>query len=337
MSVPVLSFFNNKGGVGKTSLAYHLAWMFSTRGKTVVVMDCDPQANLTAALLNEAQLEAIWVNDRATTLYRALRPLLKAGDLLDAELWEVKDGLYLIPGDLALSSIEDSLSDAWPKAMGEGDLYRYFRLQSAFWLIAQQAASQVGADLILVDVGPNLGAINRAALIATDHVIIPLGADLFSLQGLRNLGPALRDWRSGWSKRVANWPTPEFGLPPGRMAPLGYIVQQHSVRLNRPVAAYDRWINQVPSVYRESVLGEELGVSIPAPNADPYCLAMLKHYRSLVPMAQEARKPVFELTPADGAIGSHYQSVQSARSDIALLAHRIEEKMLDREPAICAP
>jgi cellulose biosynthesis protein BcsQ len=60
MTVPVLTFFNNKGGVGKTSLAYHLAWMLSDVGYRVLACDLDPQANLTAAFLDEERLETLW-------------------------------------------------------------------------------------------------------------------------------------------------------------------------------------------------------------------------------------------------------------------------------------
>jgi cellulose biosynthesis protein BcsQ len=116
--------------------------------------------------------------------------------------------------------------------MGDNNLYRSFRILTAFWQVAQLAATRVQADIILADVGPNLGAINRSVLIGSDFVVIPLGADLFSLQGLKNLGPTLRSWRNLWRKRVDNWVNPSFALPAGQMQPLGYIIQQHSVRLS---------------------------------------------------------------------------------------------------------
>jgi cellulose biosynthesis protein BcsQ len=208
-------------------------------------------------------------------------------------------------------------------------LYRPFRILTAFWQVAQMAAQLVGADIILVDVGPNLGAINRSALIASDYVAIPLGADLFSLQGLKNLGPTLRSWRDLWKKRLDNWKSPNFGLPQGHMKPLGYIVQQHSVRLSRPVKAYDKWVNRIPAVYHEAVLQ---GKTIAAkPSQDEECLATMKHYRSLIPMGQEARKPIFELTSADGAIGNHAQAVQEAYEDFKLLAKKLFEGMKKAE------
>lgn len=322
MTIPVLTFFNNKGGVGKTSLVYHLSWMFSDLGKRVISVDLDPQANLSAAFLTEEELDSLWNESRdISTVFRAVAPLQDISDLAEPVLKKMGSDLYLLPGDVALSSFEETLSEVWPASMGDNNLYRPFRILSSFWQVIQIAGCSVKADLILVDVGPNLGAINRSVLIATDYVVIPLGADLFSLQGLKNLGPTLRSWRSAWQKRLKNWPDPTFALPRGEMRPLGYVTQQHGVRLSRPVKAYDRWINRIPGVYREAVLQkqpEEL-----KPQDDPLCLATLKHYRSLAPMAQERRKPIFALTPADGAIGSHANAVREAYEDFKRLATRI--------------
>lgn len=329
MSVPVLTFFNNKGGVGKTSLVYHLAWMFSEMGKRIVAIDLDPQANLTSAFLPEEELEILWGLDNkssgADTIFQCVRPLTEVGDISPPQTKRINPRLHLVPGDLALAGFEDFLSKEWPDSLGSGSLYRPFRVLSAFWQVAQLAAQQHSADLILADVGPNLGAINRSALIGSDHVVIPLAADLYSLQGLRNLGPTLRRWRSDWEKRVANWTAPAYPLPVGAMQPAGYIVQQHTERLSRPVKAYHKWADRIPSVYRESVLNtppEDIPLA-----SDPHCLARLKHYRSLVPMAQEVRKPIFHLTAADGAIGAHSSAVRLARDDFKALAMVILERI----------
>lgn len=331
MSAPVLTFFNNKGGVGKTSLVFHLAWMFSEMGKRVVAIDLDPQANLTSAFLPEETLEGLWDPQEppqgGTTIFRCIQPLTKVGDIQSPITQAINPRLHLVPGDLALAGFEDQLSGAWTAAMdsNQNNLYRPFRLLTAFWQVAQMAAKDHGADLILADVGPNLGAINRSALIGSDHVVIPLAADLFSLQGLRNLGPTLRAWRSDWRNRTGNWKSHDFELPSGAMQPEGYILMQHMERLSRPVKAYKKWVDRIPATYRESVLGQA-GGSGGRPN-DGNCLARLKHYRSLVPMAQEVRKPIFHLTSADGAIGSHSQAVGDAWSDFKSLAVQIEDRI----------
>jgi chromosome partitioning protein len=331
MTIPVLTFFNNKGGVGKTSLVYHLAWMLSEIGYIVLACDLDPQANLSSAFLDEDRLETLWNENKsaakgATTIFKCVEPLLSVGDLLAPSLQKITPTLNLIPGDLALSGFEDTLSGEWPNALGSANLYRPFRILTAFWTVMQMGAEQMDATVILADVGPNLGAINRSALIATDYVIVPLGADLFSLQGLRNLGPTLRRWRADWKRRRDNWSPPEFPLPEGKMEPLGYIVQQYSVRLSRPVKAYDKWVNRMPEQYGRSLLAREDGPFPSSPKEDDQCLATVKHYRSLVPMAQERRKPIFHLTSADGAIGSHAAAVNDARDDFRKLAKVIIKK-----------
>lgn len=330
MTVPVLTFFNNKGGVGKTSLVYHLAWILTQPplNKRVLACDLDPQANLTTAFLDEDQLVALWdSNDGGKTVYDCVAPLRKTGDLLEPRLQHISSTLGLIPGDLALSGFEDALSEAWPKALSPDDRWRPFRHLTAFSTLMQTAAAEMKATLILADVGPNLGAINRSALIATDIVVVPLNADLFSLQGLRNLGPALQRWRKQWQLRHKSWPAPEFALPGGAMKPIGYVVHQHSVRLNRPVKAYDRWINRMPQAYAEALLDKKAGPYPEKPDDDENCLATMKHFRSLVPLAQDARKPVFDLTVADGAIGSHAAAVRQARRDYLALARRILERI----------
>ena len=315
--------------MGKTSLVYHAAWMLSELDHTVLVVDLDPQANLTAAFLDEDALAELW-NDRRSpsgkTIHRCVAPLAQVGDVLDPDLLRPSDGLYLLPGDLALSGFEDLLSTEWPNCLGSTNLYRAFRVITAFWQVVQRGVAQSGADIVLVDVGPSLGAINRSALIATDFVAVPLAADLFSRQGLRNLGPTLRRWRLDWKKRHDNWDEPDFDLPTGRMQPIGYLIQQHGVRLSRPVKAYDRWARQMPAEYARSVLGEATPAAVLDPRDDEQCIVTVKHYRSLVPLAQDARKPIFLLAAGDGALGSHAAAARDAFGDFRALA----EKLLQR-------
>jgi len=338
MPVPVLTFFNNKGGVGKTSLVYHLAWMLFDLGYRVLACDLDPQANLTAAFLDEKRLESLWDECESSaklgaTIFESVKPLTEVGDLLPPYLQPVtsvshqSEDLNLIPGDLALAEFEDILSAEWPNAMGSSSLYRPFRILTAFSTIMQQGASDMDASIILVDVGPNLGAINRSSLIASDYVVVPLGADLFSLRGLQNLGPTLKRWRQDWILRKDNWESPDFALPIGRMEPIGYIMQQHGVHLGRPVKAYDKWVNRMPKEYARNLLDDVKGPYPSTPEKDPQnALATVKHYRSLVPIAQEVRKPIFHLKPADRAIGAHATAAHNASFDFKILA----EKIIDR-------
>lgn len=245
------------------------------------------------------------------------------GDIAKPHVERIHDKLGLIPGDLALSRFEDKLSRSWPECHNRDEAA--FRVMTAFHRLMASGAEQIDAALVLVDVGPNLGAINRAALIASEQVALPLAPDLFSLQGLKNLGPTLREWRQIWKELLIKAPQ-DLSLPSGRMEPVGYIVMQHANRESRPVKAYLRWMNRIPSVYREVVLSESINMALPAVQEDPYCLGLLKHYRSLMPLAMEAGKPMFFLKSADGAIGSHIEAVKSCYDDFRVLARHIANR-----------
>jgi cellulose biosynthesis protein BcsQ len=322
--VKTVAFFNNKGGVGKTSLVYHLAWMFADYEIPVLACDLDPQANLTAMFRNEEELESIWpdAEEHPDTVYGAIRPILRGlGDIAAPEPLTITHDLRLLPGDLGLSRFEDKLSDAWPRCHNSDE--SAFRTMTAFHRLMEIQAGD-WAKLALVDVGPNLGAINRAALIASDFVCLPLSPDLYSLQGLRNLGPALHGWRTTWEDLRKKAPA-GLSLPTGAIAPVGYVIMQHGMRDSRPVKAYQRWMDKIPPVYQASVLREPESADPPQLRDDPNCLATLKHYRSLMPLAMEAHKPMFALKPADGAIGAHVEAVRACRRDFYRLASRIAE------------
>ena len=326
-----IAFFNNKGGVGKTTLVYHLAWMYAELGFSVVAADLDPQANLSAVFLSEDRLEELWPDDgRPDSILGAVSPILRGlGDIREPHVEQITTNLGLVVGDLGLSSFEAKLSSAWPDCLGRDE--SAFRTESAFHRTILNAADKQNADLVLVDVGPNLGAINRAAIVAANFVVFPLAPDLFSLQALRNVGPTLREWRSDWQDRLERRPqVQDLQLPTADILPAGYIVMQHAVRAGRPVQAYRKWIKRIPNVYRKEAL-EQTGSSASSTENDSECLATLKHYRSLMAMAREARKPMFHLKAADGALGGHIYAVQDCYRDFERLASRIADRCGVRE------
>ena len=324
MSAPIIAFFNNKGGVGKTSLVYHLSWMYADLGFRVLASDLDPQANLTASFLDEEKLEEFWPDgDHSKTIYGSIEPLLRGvGDIAEnpyAE--EIDERIHLIIGDLALSRFEDELSQQWPHCLDGKE--RAFRVESAFWRIMRRIMDRSRIDIALIDLGPNLGAINRSILIAADYLVVPLIPDLFSLQGLKNLGPSVREWRNGWQERLKKNPVRDLELPRGQMKPIGYVMMQHAEKMGRPVKAYMRWAERIPLVYSEEVLGKEYGLIEKREKGNQ--LGLIKHYRSLMPMAQEAKKPIFNLSAADGAIGSHQKGVSEARENFLQVALEIAD------------
>jgi chromosome partitioning protein len=314
-----IAFFNNKGGVGKTSLIYHLAWMFSELGVRVVAADLDPQSNLTAMSLSEERIESIYDKKNRQTVYTSIEPLKRGvGDLNIRHPLKVSERFGLIPGDLNLSDFEDELSAQWPKCVDRDE--RAFRVTSAFHRIVQEAGTKFGASVGLIDVGPNFGAMNRAALIAADYVLIPVAPDLFSVEGLQNVGIRLKSWRAEWDDRLQRVPSLDFDLPQGTMRPVGYVISRHTIFAGGAVRAYQRWIDRIPDAYRQYVAN-------PSVADEDLMLGRLKDYRSLIAMAQEARKPMFLLRPADGAIGGHQGAVSAAFDDFAKLARELASRI----------
>jgi cellulose biosynthesis protein BcsQ len=315
-------FFNNKGGVGKTTLVYHFTYMLAELGHRCLAVDLDPQANLTSMFLSDDDLERIY--GQATnreTLLTGIKPLDRGiGDIARVTIHDISPNIGLLAGDLELSLFEDKLSSNWSKCV-DGD-EAAFRIVSSFYRIIRAEAQAFEAEYCLIDVGPNFGALNRATMIAADYVVVPMAADLFSLQGLRNLGDRLASWKTEWAERYKRNRAADLELPQGQIQPLGYIVMQHGIKESRPVQSYLKWSNRIPAVFDTAVL------HLPAEKDktvehDSNCLALLKHYHSLVPMAMEARKPIFALKPADGAIGAHYQAVLRAHQDFKVLAEKI--------------
>ncbi len=317
----IITFFNNKGGVGKTTTVYHVAWMLAEMGIRNIAVDLDPQSNLTSMFLSEERLEAIYDTEEACTVLKSITPVMAGEPYAPVHIERITDHSGLILGDLALSTFEDKLSDAWLKCLDK-DIYS-FRIMSLFKTIMNDAATRFRADYMLIDAGPNLGAINRAVLLSSDYMVVPVASDLFSLQGIKNIGTTLHTWKQQWSNRLDQKPeAAKFIIPDGNIKAAGYIVMQYSAKENRPVQSYLRWANRIPQVFGKYISG-----NIPPQNhtveEDPYCIALLKHYRSLAPMSMEVHKPVFLLKPADGAIGAHLYAVKKSYDEFRLLTSNI--------------
>lgn len=166
-------------------------------------MDADAQANLTGLALSEdAYQQQI---DNGTTIWNAVAPLVTgAGDLQVPRPTQIRRGAWLLPGDIRLANYEAILPVGWTEALaGEA---RGFRVTSAMHRLFRELQRQTDAEYVLVDLGPNVGALNRTALIASDGFVVPLSPDLFSLMALPSVGNSLREWNRQWKTAQTNKP-----------------------------------------------------------------------------------------------------------------------------------
>lgn len=323
-----IAFFNNKGGVGKTTLVYHLAWTFVDIGFRVLVADFDPQSNLTALSVDEERLEQLWPerDELRPTVYGAIFPLIDAsGDIADPRVEPLDARLGLLVGDIRLTDFEARLATSWGACLDRDRAA--FRATTSFYRLILRASRSFDADVVLIDVGPSLGAITRAAVIAAEWLVTPLGADLFSVQALRNVGRSIGAWRTEWTERRERNPVKDLELPSGAMTPGGYVVMQPNLYGGRVTRAYERWLHRIPAEYDATLRARGRTADVPSIEDDPYNLGVLKHYRSLMPLAHAARKPIFHLRAADGALGAHATAALDAGRDFRRLALQIADRV----------
>lgn len=290
---------------------------------------------LSSIFLSDDELFELWqANGAADTVAGCIDPVRRGkGDVREPNLREVADQLWLLPGHLDLSRFEQTVADQWSRTMAS-DNERALDVATALDVLSNVAAERVAADIVFVDVGPSLGALNRAALLACDAIVLPLAPDLFSLQGMRNFGPTLNEWRKDWQtvRERHMQGREQQRLPQHDFRPIGYVVQQHLARKDQAVKGYARWAELIPTTFHEHVLGDSSEGVFRDVGDDPCCLASIRHFASLVPIAQQARKPMFDLKQSDGIGGGQLQAVIRCRKDFEMLVR----KLLDRMSAVAA-
>jgi cellulose biosynthesis protein BcsQ len=203
-----ISFFNHKGGVGKTTMLFNAAVEMGRLGKRVLMVDYDAQANLTAIALQDEMLTKLFEPGAdGLTVAHAFAPLVGgSGDLDAPEAVEVRPGrVWLVPGDIRLSDFEGIMPNAFTEALAGQE--RGFRVTSAPYRLVQQLGEIVDADYAFVDLGPNVEALNRAVLLGSDYLIVPMASDLFSLRALPSVGGSLTTW-------IRQWATAKSVAPP---------------------------------------------------------------------------------------------------------------------------
>ncbi len=304
----VVSFFNHKGGVGKTTILFNTALALTKHGKRVLLADCDAQANLTALCMPELTYQEVL--DQHRTIYSALSPLVSGGgDFRRIDLHAVRPGqVSLIPGDIRLTSFEGITPNGWTDTLA--GRARGFRVTTALYRLLH--AYEDECDVAFVDLGPNVGDLNRSALIASDGFVVPLTPDLFSARALPSVGTSLSVWISEWRTALnVRREEVDFELPVGAPVPLGYVTQQFSMYRSEPSEAFRRWLERIPEVYREGVLEQLAKVEV-HPNSTEHLLGSIPNLYSLVPKAQEANKAIFELSGSE-ARGGHNVKVKSTQ------------------------
>lgn len=311
-----IAIFNNKGGVGKTTYLYHIANILADEGICTLMVDCDSQCNLTAYCLPDEEIQKCW-EDVGISIFKAVQPVVEGnGDIQDIAPYQMRDNLFLIPGDIDLSIYEDRLGETWASASVQPAA---IRVQIAAYRYIMLAAKRCGAQIILTDLGPNLGALNRAILGGCDYFITPLSPDLFSIKGTQNLGNKFSVWHDEWANNLKRWQKedsriPRTELPHGKPVFLGYVTQQHNIRNTNSgmTRGWEIFGEQIKSAVTNNVVNQ-LKPFDQVVTKEDYLLGQIPNLHSLVPYSLNAHKPVYKCTSQDGLKGAHISKARESK------------------------
>jgi cellulose biosynthesis protein BcsQ len=295
-----VALFNNKGGVGKTTITVNLAHALAKRGNRVLMVDADPQCNLSAFCLIEDQLDDLLAASEAgtgsTTVWDGIRPVvLGRGDVADVEVFEIYENVLLLSGDVLVSQYEEELPAAWTDSFARKS--RGYDVMGALSRLVDKLADDYSVNIILFDVGPNVGPLNRTILLDSNYFLAPVGSDLFSLRALGAVGRSMSRWISDWTTVRSLAPSSAAeSLMEGRPKFLGYVASAYKVKKGgRSAKPHEHWEGKIaPRVKQRIVdvleaLGGDMKVSL------PYKLGEVKHFQSLAADAQKLKLPFGQL------------------------------------------
>lgn len=324
-----VGFFNNKGGVGKTTLLCNVAASLAIEHKKkVLVIDADPQCNASAYILKEEDLERIFLNNDFYSIDSFFDPV-RRGQGYPQEMPEIvtseRFAVDLIVGSPKLSIREDLLATDWA-ATRNGE-HRGFQTTYVF----KELISRLNHyDIIMIDMGPSLGALNRSVILGVDAFLMPLSVDIFSMMAVENIIKSFNTWKSALSDAIHKYKEAEN--EPFKIANnavkwelnfAGYVMQQYKAKtkegVREPVAAFERIITKQKTELVELC-------NFFNSNIDDLTLGEIPTLSSVVPLSQQAHAPIFELSAKDGIVGSQYTRV----SEAADFFHKIASNLLER-------
>jgi cellulose biosynthesis protein BcsQ len=334
----IVCLFNHKGGVSKTTTAFNLGWMLAKKGKRVLLVDFDPQCNLTGMVMGFKgvdDLEGIYAANPPNNVKDGLAPAFEAQPraIQACECIEVKGNanLFLLPGHIAISEYETTLGVAQELS---GSLLPLRNLPGAIRFLLDATAEKLNADIVLVDMSPSLGPLNQNILTTSDFFVVPLHPDYFSSMALSSLAKALPRWQA-WAKMArsidvllnADYPFPE---PHVQFA--GGIVQKYRPRLGKASKAFQNWIDKLEEGVKNTLVPALEGAGMLDAKAfkeksgfQPWqWLLEVADFNSLIARSQDHQVPVYELTAAqlDGQKGAVW--IQT-KADMAIFEEKFSE------------
>lgn len=244
-------FVNNKGGVGKTTLAFNCAVSFAKQGYKTAIIDLDPQCNITRLSMGEEYYVKTLFSATEKSIYDVLKGVIEGGADIDLSVQflpvKAAQNLYLLKGDINLSTYEALLINAYGQAAA-GQRIGYFQTSAIDRFLREKGLNE-DVDIFVIDTSPSLGLLNQVILLGADYFIVPMLPDAFSLQGIENLGTIYERWKTNWkvtAKALAGNTETKFVLQ-GDPLFIGYIINSYNVYGKQPIVDHRTWMQKIPS------------------------------------------------------------------------------------------
>ena len=320
---PRLTIFNHKGGVGKTTLTVNIAAAIAETGRKVLLVDSDPQCNLTAQLVEESVVDDLLDHSDdvgGQTLWSAVKPIVEArGDVLPIRPIALANGQFLIPGDVKVAEFEQELDSLWSECFERKT--KGFRGTTALSTLVNQVAEDTNADVVMYDSGPNIGPLNRVILLDSDFFVVPAACDLFSLRAMETLGITLKRWVSLWQTIIQLAPR-GTALLPGQPKPLGYLPQRFRIYGGEPSSGYSSFLPRMDKAFNSDII-RLLSDVIPGieVRSDWFKLGELKDFGALASASQTQGLPISKVNAGTPAQRS------AAHDAFKTVAERILQRM----------
>jgi cellulose biosynthesis protein BcsQ len=293
-----LALYNHKGGVGKTTLTINLAYFLASRGKRVLLVDADPQCNLTSYLV-ESEVVDSWLDtsstDKGNTIWTAIRPLFDTGgDVKAIAPFERAQNLFLVPGDIRLADFEQDLVQQWTDCLQRK--LRGFRAVCAISQLIDRLEEAHDYDIVLYDVGPNIGPLNRIVLLDCDFFIVPAACDYFSVRALKTLGASISGWIKDW-QLISQLAPDEATLLKGQPVFLGYVLQRFRMYGGSVSSGYQQYVASLSRHIQSDVVSvlKQMSPDLAPGSMAEHKLGQIKDFGQLASMGQSVGLALWEI------------------------------------------
>jgi len=296
-----LLFANNKGGVGKTTLAFNCAVKFSEMGYKTVLVDLDPQCNLSRLALGDNQFEKTLFSSNEKDIYDVLKGVIEGGADIDLSVPFIPilnnaGSLTLLKGSVNLSLYENILVAAYGQAAA-GQKLGYFQTSAIDRFLRERGLNDE-VDIFVIDTSPSLALLNQVIFLGADYFVVPMMPDAFSVQGIENLGNILERWKQNWKNtgKALSGDTENKFVLSGDGLFIGYIVNSYNVYGRKPIKDHRRWIEELPEKIKK-YLSEKHGRNGLVEKSWKSSLAEIQDYGRIPAKCQEVGSAIFDLDP----------------------------------------